>query len=305
MQKTLSTTTLPTLSDLLPSWELRLTAQRKSPRTIQSYVESARQFIAFLEAKGMPTVAPDITGEHLDAFIVDQLERNKPATAAVRYRSLQQLWKWMEAEGEVADTPFRKMKPPKIDEVPVPIFTDEETRALLAACAGAGFEERRDTAIMRMFDGTGVRLAELANLSLTDVDLQARTATVYGWGGKVRTVRLTPKVAEAVDRYFRIRRRHPNADEPWLWLGAKGRLTVSGVNQMLKRRGRQAGVADVHAHRFRHSFSHNWRAAEGSEDGLMQANGWTSRTMLGRYAKSTAAARAPAEADRLGVGDRL
>lgn len=294
-----------TLPDLLPSWELHLRAGHKSPRTIESYLEAAGQLVRYLAEHGGP-LSPDGIGQrHVEAFIAGLLAEHKPATAAVRFRSLQQLFRWLEDEGEITESPMRRMRVPRVADQPVPIFTDADVRALLDACAGKGLEDRRDIAIIRLFDATGLRLAELAGLASDDVDLRAGTAAALGKGGKGRLAILDPATIEALDRYLRLRRRHAQAGLPWLWISPKGRLTASGISQMLRRRGRQAGVADVHPHRFRHTFSHNWRAHGGSEDGLMQANGWTTRAMLARYAASTAAARAQAEARRLNLGGRL
>src|SRR5438552_3282996 len=101
MQAMEARVSLGQVRSLLPSWQRHLRAEGKSARTVQSYVEGALKFAAFLEAAGMPTAVVSIRREHVEAFIEDQLARWKPATAANRYRSLQQLFRWLEEEGEV------------------------------------------------------------------------------------------------------------------------------------------------------------------------------------------------------------
>jgi integrase len=116
------------------------------------------------------------------------------------------------------------------------------------------------------------------------------------------------KAARALDRYLRERRRrHPFADTPRLWLGSRGRpaLSADGIDAMLKRRGAEAGIADLHPHAFRHTWAHAFRAAGGNEGDLMLLGGWRSRAMLDRYGKTAAADRAADAYRRLSLGDRV
>ena len=89
------------LTVLLPSWRLHLEASNLSPRTIRAYTDDGALLAAFLAAKGMPTAVLSIRREHVEAFIVAELERTSPSSAATRYRSLQQLFKWLDDEGEI------------------------------------------------------------------------------------------------------------------------------------------------------------------------------------------------------------
>jgi site-specific recombinase XerD len=63
------------------------------------------------------------------------------------------------------------------------------------------------------------------------------------------------RTAQALDRYLHIRARHPRADLEWLWIGKFGRITESGIAQVLRRRGRQAGLEGLHPHQLRHTFA--------------------------------------------------
>jgi integrase len=66
---------------------------------------------------------------------------------------------------------------------------------------------------------------------------------------------------------------------------------------MLKRRGADAGITDLHPHAFRHTWAHAFRAAGGNEGDLMLLGGWRSRAMLDRYGKAAAADRLPKRID--------
>jgi integrase len=74
---------------------------------------------------------------------------------------------------------------------------------------------------------------------------------------------------------------------------------------MLKRRGDEAGIRGLHAHRFRHTLAHVWQLNEGNETDLMRIMGWKSRQMLDRYGASAADQRAHASARALKLGDRV
>jgi site-specific recombinase XerD len=293
------------LASLIPSWRLSLAAGRKSPKTISTYLDAASQLLAFAEAAGMPTAVAAIKREHVEAFIVDLLERHSASTAATRFRSLQQLFRWLEDEGEITVSPMAKMHPPKLDERPVPVLTEAEMHALVVACEGRGFDERRDMAIVRLMLDTGMRRAECAGLRVDDVDLGQRVAHVFGKGNRGRACPFGAKTAAALDRYLRVRRSHRCTVEPALWLGVRGAMTDSGIAQVLRRRGTLAGIEGLHPHQLRHTFAHQFLNEGGNEGALMRLGGWRSRQMVDRYGASAQDERAREAHERFGLGDRI
>jgi site-specific recombinase XerD len=225
----------------------------------------------------------------------------------VRFRALQQLFTWCLDEEELDASPMAKMRPPVVPERPVPVLGEEKARAPLKACAGSGFVMRRDTAIVRLLPDTGMRLSELAKLRVDDVDLGDDVAIVTGKGRRPRACPFGSRTAQALDRYMRARPRHPQAGLPALWLGANGRaaMTDNGIAQLIRKRGREAGIEGLHPHMLRHTFAHAWLAEGGNEGDLMRLAGWKSRQMLNRYGASAADQRAREAHRHHGLGDRL
>lgn len=230
----------------------------------------------------MPTSVSAIKREHIEHYLVDLRDRVSAATTARHYRSLQQLFKWLAEEGETSRSPMERMTAPSVPEQPVPVLDDDTIAKLLGTCRGNTFENRRDTAIIRLLLDTGMRCGELVTIDVDDIDWDHQVVHVMGKGGRGRACPFGAKTADALRRYQRFRTRHPLANSTGrLWLGKKGAFSDSGVRQMFERRSGDAGIPPVHPHQFRHTMAHDWLANGGQEHDLMRLAGWRSRQMVG------------------------
>ena len=275
--------------------------RNRSPRTIQSYEEALTQLADFLEDAGHPATIETVTPKDIAAFLgalrtkKDRYGRERSdATVANRFRSLRAFFAWAATQpdpGLLDVSPMAGMKAPKfVDRVP-DVLTSDEIRRLLKASDGPGFSAHRDNAMITLFTNTGLRLNELANLQVRDVDFEQRTILVrVAKGGRQRVIPFQPRT---LTRYMRDRDKHHSRDEPWLWLGVRGRLQRAGVIRALDRRAAEAGIRNWHVHRLRHSFAHYDRLAGNDPNNTAYVGGWApGSTSLARYGSSAQGERA-------------
>ena len=163
---------------LLRSFARSLRARNRSPKTITSYLQAARLLSDHAGDRDLLELA---RGD-IEDFIAEQLSRLRPTSAAVRFRSLQQLYRWAVDEDLIEASPMTGLKPPAIPEEPVAVLDEAALSRLLSCMNGRTFDDRRDTAIVRLFLDTGMRLSELASLTTNDIDLDQDVAVVLGKG---------------------------------------------------------------------------------------------------------------------------
>lgn len=247
---------------------------------------------------GRPILAADPdTGEPVPKVL-------DASTRRIRFTNLRPFFSWWSKEFETPNPFERADAPGEARPAPIPIVELDDIRRLLTTSTGTDFTDRRDTAIIRVLFDTGARLGELIAMTVDGWDRRNDFLTLTGKTG-TRVVPVSAVTGEALSRYLRVRKTHPKAAHPALWLGPKGPLRDSGIAQLLKRRCALAGIAPLNPHRFRHTWAHTFRAEGGSEGDLMYLAGWSSTTMAHRYGRSAAAERAQQSARAIALGDRL
>jgi integrase/recombinase XerD len=295
-----------TLDDLAASWTIDLRAEGKSKHTIISYTASLRAYARWCGEAGVPA---EISRQGVASWLAALRDNGaESSTVSTRYRALRLFAAWCVREDVLDSDPIASLRPPKLDSKIVPKISDAELVALIAACSGKSFVDRRDEAVVRLMAETMGRADEVVSMSLDDIDVKRGIATIRrGKGGRGRIAPFGPQTARALDRYLRARRQHPCAGRPDLWLSISrrndGAWGYAGLYRTLCRRAGKAGIPDFHPHKLRHTGASRWLTAGGSEGGLMAIAGWRTRSMIERYTSDTAAERAADESRGLDLGN--
>ena len=300
----------PPLAALLPSWELSLSERDLSPRTTEVYMRTGSQLTAWLAAQGLPADTERIDAPHIRAFLAAETERTSAVSSHQHYRNLCVLFKWLAKEGErINPDPMGRVDPPKVTRKIKPILADDDLVKLLRSAEGTDFTSRRDTAILRVLIDCGARVSGVGGIALADVSLPHRMIKIRLKGGDEHLAPVGRKAAAALDRYLRIRARHPLAESPWLWLGTAGRdrghFGAAGIQDMIERRSKAVLGRKLTPHAFRRTPAHSMLEAGMQEMDVARVAGWKTTAMVRLYAEDLAAERARLAHARMAPGDRL
>jgi integrase len=317
----------PTLEDAWGDFRRSLARKGRSEHTLSIYRKSFDAFWRWAETNDLRPDPGAITYKDVNAWVDEMMESPatrggrvqyelEPETGArrprkvttntirIRWQNLRPFFSWWAAEMDEPN-PFDRADAPRLNEHPVPVVPLDDLRLLLHTCDGKTFEDRRDTALIRLLIDTGARVGEIVAMTVDSWDRRADVATLTGKTG-TRTVPLSPSTGEAMARYLRARARHPQATRlGMLWLGLRGKLGAGGIAQMLYRRCDEAGVPRLHPHMLRHTWAHEMKRAGAGESDLMALGGWSTPAMVHRYGKSAGIARAHETGRRIAIGDRL
>ena len=224
------------LRDLVEGFLFSLRAEGKSNGTIEYYSYLLHPLLSYASEQGWPDSILSLDVQRLREFLTwtatrtyelkvannggRVIKKAKSSTAWPYYRALRRLFNWAVEEGYLESSPLATIhfKPPP--EPPVEGYTIEELKRLLAVCdldikTGARFTGVRNKGMLLLFIDSGLRRAELANLKLSDLDLESRRVRVLGKGNKIGVAPFSPRTAKAL----------------WAWLierkpRAKNRPTV-------------------------------------------------------------------------------
>lgn len=234
---------------------LALLATRRAPRTVEAYRRDLRQLE---ESLGKPL--PGATTDDIQAHLAELRARGlAPATIARRLSAARTFFAHQILLAARPDNPAAEVQQPRRRRKLPRTLSPREAERLIEAAAGTTPRALRDSALVELLYGAGLRISEAVGLDRAGVDIDERIVRCIGKGNKERLVPIGRSAAEALRRY--LSRGRPYLDRrhrPELFLNAKGGpLTRAGAFLILRRIAEKAGLEPdrVHPHLLRHSFA--------------------------------------------------
>jgi site-specific recombinase XerD len=232
-----------------------LQGQNFSPKTLRAYGDDLTQFLAFVEKNRVDWDTParfdraDIEGfmQYLAA------QRRSGVTRVRKLAAIRKFFAFLEENNILAANPANTVKGARREEKEPNILFKEQYKALLYEAS----DNIRDYAIIQTFLQTGIRLSELVNLRVEDVDLEHRILTVrQGKGKKDRQIPLVDEAVKALRNYRRYRHTELILDDDTFFLAKNGTsMNVSTVKYLVAKYVKKAGIRKkVSVHTLRHTF---------------------------------------------------
>jgi site-specific recombinase XerD len=298
----LQTECLKSISSLLDTYRIQARTEGKSPNTLRIYTTALSILERFLERRADSTDVTRIGPEEIREFI-GYLQNTKafmehPFTRPQQkgltghtincyLRAVRAFWGWLLAEEFIETNPFDKIvisKPPKKVVTP---FSEEQIRALLNIIDTKSAIGFRDWTIILTLLDTGMRVSELTDLKLDDVNLAQRCLKVRGKGNKERIVPFGISVQRAIAKY--LTKHRPNPAYPLsdnLFLNRDGMpITPNGIESIIERCASRAKIQGVRAspHTFRHTFAITYLRNGGDVFTLQRILGHETLDMVRNY----------------------
>ena len=227
---------------------VRKKTEGKSVRTLEQYQLHLSKLLQDLN-KPLDKITEDDLFLYLARY---QKTRNVSNTYLDNMRLVfSSFFTWCNNKGYISKNPTIGLEPIKSEKKIKKPFSDEELEKLRRACI-----QERDLALIEFLYSTGVRASELVTLNRDDIDLNSKNVIVYGKGSKEREVYLTATACLHLKEYLKTR----NDDNEALFVTTRkpyNRLTVAGLEHILKDLGKSAGVEKCHPHRFRRTMATN------------------------------------------------
>jgi integrase/recombinase XerC len=233
--------------------------KRVSGHTVAAYGRDIIEFERFLDKAELPTAPDRIEATSVRAFLTHLYEKCSPATIGRKLASLRSFFRFLVNREWVPHNPAAEVRTPRIPEKLPGLVSIDEAVAVAEADVGDHPSALRDTAIVEVLYGSGLRVGEVSGLDLGALDLAQGTAIVLGKGKKQRVVPLGGKAMQALEAYLAVREQVVQsgriADKRALFINRGGtRLGVRSIQRMVRERGIAVGTRiSLHPHALRHS----------------------------------------------------
>lgn len=217
-----------------------------SARTIQYYRVTVEHMLAHVA-----TPVRKMSTEEMRTYLVEYQQINQCSKVTVDNirRNISSFFSWLEEEDYILKSPMRRIHKIKTKKVVKGIISDESIEKMRDQCT-----EIRDLAMIDLLYSTGIRVGELVNLNIENVDLEQRECVVYGKGDKERKVYFDAKAKIHLQKYFDSR----TDNNPALFVTLDApheRLRISGVEIRIRELGRKLGLQKIHPHKFRRTMA--------------------------------------------------
>lgn len=217
-----------------------------SKRTIQYY----KSTLVMLENR-TDIHFTHMTTDHLRTYLTDYQKINNCSKVSIDNirRNLSSFFSWLEEENYILKSPMKRIHKIKTDKVIKETLSDESLECLRDSC-----DNLRDLAIIDLLASTGMRVGELVNINIEDIDFENRECVVFGKGNKERPVYFDARTKIHLKNYLKSR----TDDNPALFVSLDkpfNRLQISGVEIRLRNLGRRLGIHRVHPHKFRRTVA--------------------------------------------------
>jgi integrase/recombinase XerC len=248
--------------------------RRMSPNTERNYNRDIAALCRFLDGEDL-SGWHEVDAYHIRAFASWCHRRGlAPRSIQRRMSALRGFFRYLLREGLVQSNPAADVPSPKMPKR-LPRTLDVDEIARLLEIKGDTPLARRDRAIMELFYSSGLRLAELTSLKVSDLDLADGTVRVTGKGAKTRILPVGGKAREALAAWLRVRAEMHGRDEEALFLSRRGRaLSPRSVQSRLREWSRKIGLnTGVSPHLLRHSFATHLLESSGDLRGVQELLG--------------------------------
>jgi integrase/recombinase XerD len=237
-----------------------------SGNTVSAYRNDLSQFLEFVVQTGQMSAESGwagVTREHLIDYILALKDREyASATVARKVAAVKSFCHFLLRTGIITADPASELDSPKVKKRLPQTLSPEDVNALLEITLRHGETPKglRDRALLEMLYATGMRVSEVATLTVDDLDLESGTVRCLGKGSKERVMPLYPEAIATIETYLRRGRTEllpAGSREKALFLNPRGeQLTRQGLWLIIKRYARDLGIADrVTPHTLRHSFA--------------------------------------------------
>ena len=280
------------LQRLIDGFSLSCRVENKSPATISFYQNIHNKFQWFLQKYGIDTIDSTTVRSFL-VYVKDSPSRwdstnkraNRPVCAYTvdrYYTGLSALFRWALNEGMVEINPMATIKKPRFQRKIIKGLEPDICNKLIGSFNGKSLADYRNRTILMVFLDTGLRLSELANLNMNDINMEQGIIRVMGKGNKERLVRIGLKTQKALWGY--VARRDSNSDT--VWLGKDNMpFTATGIAQMVRNLGTRVGII-LSPHKLRHSFAICFLRNGANPFELQMALGHSTLEMTRRYTQA-------------------